>query len=536
MANSKTALRHSLRTLEQHLPPEVNGWLPSVSSQGVNWYPPDKRMKFAENFVEQDAKTTLVTFVNPTNELFPELCISEIVGWHIEIKTKNRLDLNQSGEGLFEWCNQLKFSPRSVFVQDSKTVQLFWLLQNPWALPTETHRNAAKQILAVLTESVTGCLPSGWALEVMPKLTAPVALPMSADLFTEASYVRIVHNKYSPQELGAVRALGDLELHAPQMTTGESFVFDTTDELLPMWGDGDDVLWSSGESLIIAGSTGVGKSTLAQNVLLASLGIGGTEVLGQPVQQIEGRALYIAADRPPQIRRSLRRMVSESDRAILKEKLLIQNGPPDVVLSRNPDAFASWVIDLGVSMVVIDSLKDVSTDPANADTALDISRGIGLILAAGIEVVFIHHQRKATSDNRKPTSLDDVFGSAFLTAKAGSVLVLWSKHGSNIVQLHHVKQPANEIGPLEFQVDSQTGAVSLLSAPDYLTIVKTFSNGVTCAEIAGHLNQSGAAAVQNIRHKLNRLVDQGFLERRKSGGRTAQVRYFVVERLNSTNI
>ena len=37
------------------------------------------------------------------------------------------------------------------------------------------------------------------------------------------------------------------------------------------WGRGDQVLWASGESLVIAGRTGVGKTTLALGVLVFTL-------------------------------------------------------------------------------------------------------------------------------------------------------------------------------------------------------------------------------------------------------------------------
>ena len=66
------------------------------------------------------------------------------------------------------------------------------------------------------------------------------------------------------------------------------------------------MLWPEGEALV-AGSLGVGQTTLAGQVIRAQLGIGSSEVLGLTVAETSGNILYLAMDRPPQIRRSMQR-------------------------------------------------------------------------------------------------------------------------------------------------------------------------------------------------------------------------------------
>ena len=66
---------------------------------------------------------------------------------------------------------------------------------------------------------------------------------------------------------------------------------------------------------------------------------------------------------------------------------------------------------------------------------------LGALVASEIEVVVSHHQRKATGYNKKPTTLADVYGSTWLTAGAGSVVLLWGEAGDPIVELTHLGSP-----------------------------------------------------------------------------------------------
>ena len=88
---------------------------------------------------------------------------------------------------------------------------------------------------------------------------------------------------------------------------------------------------------------------------------------------------------------------------------------------------------------------------SNDDVGSAVNRAIAGVIAQEIEFAGNHHQRKATSENKKPTSLNDVFGSVWITAGAGSVILLWGEAGDPIVELTHLKQPADEVGPLELR-------------------------------------------------------------------------------------
>jgi replicative DNA helicase len=103
-------------------------------------------------------------------------------------------------------------------------------------------------------------------------------------------------------------------------------------------------------------------------------------------------------------------MVSDADRATLSERLVVWPRPLEFDLAREPERLAELAAEAGAGTVVIDSLTrgdGVSRD----DVGAAVKRAMAHTVAAGIELLVLHHQRKATSENRKPSSLDDVYGS-----------------------------------------------------------------------------------------------------------------------------
>src|SRR5690606_17135093 len=63
---------------------------------------------------------------------------------------------------------------------------------------------------------------------------------------------------------------------------GGSFFLEVPETPAAVWGHGGDVLWAEGEALLIAAPQGVGKTTLAHQLIRARLGLQ-ESVLGLPV-------------------------------------------------------------------------------------------------------------------------------------------------------------------------------------------------------------------------------------------------------------
>lgn len=321
----------------------------------------------------------------------------------------------------------------------------------------------------------------------------------------------------------------------PEVVPGGSFIFDEGQPVPAKWGHDDAPLWAEGESLIIAGPTGVGKGTLAQRVALAQLGMAEASVLGLPVAPIDGRVLYIAADRPRQIARSFRRMVTEAQRSALDARLVIHPGPPLFDIVREPWRLSVFVQQHGCNHLVVDSLKDVALGLTTDEVGGAVNQAFQHCLAAGIDVLCIHHNRKSTSENPRPKALSDVYGSAWITSGAGSVVALWAPEaGSPLVEVLHLKQPAGEVGPLRALVDITAGTFTVTETVDLLAMLRGAPNGITATAAASAMYRTSEPS-RSDREKARRQLE-GFRRRGhahkvegepRPGGGTPESLYFA---------
>ncbi|MFE6488850.1 DnaB-like helicase N-terminal domain-containing protein, partial [Streptomyces sp. NPDC057757] len=143
--------------------------------------------------------------------------------------------------------------------------------------------------------------------------------------------------------------------YASRLMPGGSFILDRPDAVPTLWGDGDSVLWAEGEALLIAGPSGVGKTTVAQQVILNAIGVHHGGVLGMPVRRFK-RILYLASDRPQQAARSMARMVRLEDRELLDEHLVFWPGPPPADFIKDPGILLRLCEAAGADGVSLDSL------------------------------------------------------------------------------------------------------------------------------------------------------------------------------------
>lgn len=296
-----------------------------------------------------------------------------------------------------------------------------------------------------------------------------------------------------------------------------------------LWGSGSRVAWSKGEGLMIYAPQGVGKTSIAQQLVNARIGIGQPEVLGLPVAPA-GKVLYLALDRPPQIARSWRRMVTGDDADVLAAKVAVWQGPLPFKLSfDNPTALTDWAAgDHGATCVVVDSYKNLVANLSSEESGALIDSVMQEALANGLDWLALHHPRKSNGENKTPNTLDDVYGSTWLTAGMGSVLGLWGKAGDEMVSLLHLKQPAELIGPMTVMHNHATGSTVVLD----LTPSATGKPAIRERAILARFMQRGGAAApamtlddfvdlgsdETMRSSLKMLVDRGLLSYSQGGG------------------
>ncbi|WP_022924891.1 AAA family ATPase [Serinicoccus marinus] len=290
---------------------------------------------------------------------------------------------------------------------------------------------------------------------------------------------------------------------------GGSFILDEPDEVPALWGNGQHVLWAEGEAFMVAGHQGLGKTTLAQQLVLAMVGVAPPELLGMPVTPRAGRILYLAMDRPRQAARSFRRMVREESRDLLNDRLHVWRGPLPVDPLVKGDLLA-WVhsVCADVSVVVIDSVKDLAPGVNTDEVGSAINLACQSLIADDIDVLLLHHQRKASSDSRREVTLDSIYGSTWLTSGLGSVAVLEGEPGSDEVTMHHVKQPADTVGPVDFVHDHVPGRSRLHTAPVRLSVEAALgmaeTSGLTVDEI---VNMTGLSS-KTVRSRLRAMAER----------------------------
>lgn len=313
---------------------------------------------------------------------------------------------------------------------------------------------------------------------------------------------------------------------------GATFLMEGDDHPEALWGDADAVLWASQQPLVIAGPQGAGKTVFGQRLTLGHVGLV-DELLGWPVAPGDDRVLYLAADRPEQARLSMRRMVRHDQMDLLADRLRVWRGPPPYDLARSPGILLEMAAAAGARKVVLDSLKDVALKISDDEIGAAVNRAIQLCIADGIDVCSLHHPRKLGGDDRadKPRSLDDLYGSVWLTAGAGSVIYLGPGEGGahDLVQL---KSPIGLGVEVKYEHDHTRGGVGRAERPDLLAIVTTAGpEGITTEHAARCLHRvdvPGEKERKATSRRLGNLEKLGLVEKIPSSGVGAAVLWVAV--------
>jgi replicative DNA helicase len=264
-----------------------------------------------------------------------------------------------------------------------------------------------------------------------------------------------------------------VERRAPRISavSGGRFALDAAQQIDAVWGKAKNVLWAAGEACMISGSDGTGKTTIAQQLALCRIEVFEPVFLGFPITPGSGKVLYLALDRPSQAERSIRRMVEEEDRDILNERLVVWEGHLPFDLMAEPEALLAMAQEHDADTVIVDQVKDAILKMSDEDVGAAYNFAVQECVQNRVEVLSLHIPRKGkVGENKKPASLDDIYGSRLLKQGHGSVISLWAQSaGDPIVDMAHLKQPGDAVGPLRLLHDNVHGETSVYSE---ITVVK----------------------------------------------------------------
>jgi replicative DNA helicase len=305
-----------------------------------------------------------------------------------------------------------------------------------------------------------------------------------------------------------------------EILDGLTWIRKAPDHVPAVWGRGDKVLWSEGEYVLLTGPIGAGKTTLSNQALAGRLGLL-EHVLGYPITPGERRVLLLALDRPPQIRRALKRILREADDDTLRRLKVVTALSAD--LAAKPKLLADIVRKADADSTFIDTVSDVAIKLSSDEVGQGIASAFRYAIDAGSEVFADHHHRKRTSENRKPDKLDDVYGSTWIPAKAGSVICLWGSAGDPLVELSHLKQPAADVGPLEILHDHARGRSEIKDEVTAFTVLgaSNVATGTTVKEVAAKVygrEKPEPNQIEKMRRDLEHLVEEGFANPTRTAG------------------
>jgi hypothetical protein len=310
----------------------------------------------------------------------------------------------------------------------------------------------------------------------------------------------------------------DRNRQSERMVPGGSFVLDVPAAVESLWGSDERVIWPDGEGLMLTGTQGVGKTTLAQQLVLSLIGVLDAPVLGLPV--VPGcRVLYLAMDRPQQIRRAFRRQCRDEHRHLLDEKLVIWKGPPPADLAKHPEILTELAEQADADVVVVDSLKDAAVGLSEDEVGSGWNRAAQGLLATGRNLLVLHHRKKQAKNAK--TGLDDVYGSTWLTSGMGSVVLLDGTPGDPVVEFRHLKFPVSEVGPMKVSHDQATGLMTVAEQVDLLDVAQA-EGSITVKQAAQLLFGSATTnEIEKARRRLDKLVTAGKLVKKDEGGASA---------------
>lgn len=322
-----------------------------------------------------------------------------------------------------------------------------------------------------------------------------------------------VEEKAAQASTPAVGIAGPLDNpfgECPPMDAFE-WMFKTDDTVVELWGKGDDILWADGEALMIAGGMGLGKSTLAGQLIRAQLGLR-SEVLGLPVTPTDRPILLLGMDRPAQLRRSLRRQFSEAEQEIAAGRLLIRPGPPIMDMALDPTLLTRMAEAVGAGTVYVDSLKDAVVGLSGDEAAAMYNRGRQALLASGVNIVETHHCRKPSAESSG--GIASVYGSTWLTSGAGSVIILSGEPGDLEIKFRHAKTPVNEVGPWKIHLNPDGGDFTVRKIDLLVSVKNAGAAGLTAEDAAKDIYESNRPTVsekKKAERQLDRLVSKGLL-------------------------
>lgn len=212
--------------------------------------------------------------------------------------------------------------------------------------------------------------------------------------------------------------------------------------------------------MVVVGPPSTGKTQLALNLTFGLTT--GVEVLGFKPPRPH-KILFISAEMGAidlkQFVEKIITAIPEKHHDLLASNFLVYPIGEPMYLNTEAEQKKFYMLanQLKLDGIVFDSLGSATskslTDEEQTKKLLDFMDRFRK--ETGAFVLFIHHNRKATENNKEPSGLADVYGSQYISARATTVLSLWPVL-KNVLKVRELKKrlaPQNDDWFIERQSD-----------------------------------------------------------------------------------
>lgn len=200
-----------------------------------------------------------------------------------------------------------------------------------------------------------------------------------------------------------------------------------------------------GGMFLVSGPSGIGKTQLSMQAA-AHLALGkpylDREVVSGP-QRIGFFSLEMGHAELKHFLKLQAQSYTAEERELLEKNLLFFPLGEAIYLNRDEEKVQIQEIIKKYELdgIFIDSIGSSTEDSLSQD---DKIRGLldwvdRLRQRLNVFVWFIHHNRKASGDNKRPNKLDDVYGSRYITARPTTVMVMWPSSTPSAISLIPLK-------------------------------------------------------------------------------------------------
>lgn len=190
--------------------------------------------------------------------------------------------------------------------------------------------------------------------------------------------------------------------------------------------------YHAGSLAILTGPPGIGKSQLALS-LQQSFGLG-TEWLENPISR-PLRVGFLSLEMPPEeLQPFLQSQLSVYDHnarsQLDKQIVYFPLGVPINLGGSHAQNYVQRLVEENhLDGLIIDSLSSCTPNELSSDKESKAILDFDVYLRKrfGIFTTYIHHNRKAQSDNKRPNKLSDVFGSGMMIIRPSMITTLWQE-------------------------------------------------------------------------------------------------------------